>query len=304
MAKSYEQIKKVCEWCGDIFYAQKITTRYCSHTCNSRAYKANKRKERVKTSEALTHRVIQERPIEQLRDRPFLSIAETATLLGLSLQGVYKQIYAGRLRASKITSRLSVVRREDIEQMLAERPYEKRQPRDTIVITDLYTTDEVCETYSIARSTLFAIAKREHIPRTHNRGKTYWSKRHIDAYFAKKAPDASITEWCTAEDISARFAMSITAVYSFVFDHNIPKKKVKGKSYYSTQHVEEAKGVIEATAPSYYTIKEAMAKYGLTRDQLYHYTKKHNIPKVKQGRNILISQRELDEALQAPSIIR
>lgn len=304
MAKSYEQIKKVCEWCGDIFYAQKITTRYCSHTCNSRAYKANKRKERVKTSEALTHRVIQERPIEQLRDRPFLSIAETATLLGLSLQGVYKQIYAGRLRASKITSRLSVVKREDIELMLAERPYEKRQPRDTIVITDLYTTDEVCETYSIARSTLFAIAKREHIPRTHNRGKTYWSKRHIDAYFAKKAPDASITEWCTAEDISARFAMSITAVYSFVFDHNIPKKKVKGKSYYSTQHVEEAKGVIEATAPSYYTIKEAMAKYGLTRDQLYHYTKKHNIPKVKQGRNILISQRELDEALQAPSIIR
>ena len=98
--------------------------------------------------------------------------------------------------------------------------------------------------------------------------------------------------------------MSITAVYSFVFDRNIPKKKVKGKSYYSTQHVEEAKGVIEATAPSYYTVKEAMAKYGLTRDQLYHYTKQHNIPKVKQGRNILISQRELDEALQAPSIIR
>ncbi|WP_373698008.1 helix-turn-helix domain-containing protein [Porphyromonas loveana] len=304
MAKSNEQIKKVCEWCGDVFYAQKITTRYCSHTCNSRAYKANKRKERVKTSEALTHRVIQERPIEQLRDRPFLSIAETATLLGLSLQGVYKQIYAGRLRASKITSRLSVVRREDIEQMLAERPYEKRQPRDTIVITDLYTTDEVCETYDIARSTLFAIAKRENIPRTHNRGKTYWSKRHIDTYFAKKAPDASITEWCTAEDISARFGMSITAVYSFVFDHNIPKKKVKGKSYYSTQHVEEAKGVIEATAPSYYTVKEAMAKYGLTRDQLYHYTKQHNIPKVKQGRNVLISQRELDEALQPPSIIR
>lgn len=304
MAKSNELIKKVCEWCGNVFYAQKVTTRYCSHTCNSRAYKANKRKERVKATEALTYRTIQEKPIEQLKDRPFLSIAETATLLGLSLQGVYKQIYAGRLRASKITSRLSVVRREDIEQMLAERPYEKRHPRDAIVITELYTTDEVCDTYDISRAALFAIAKRENIPRTHNRGKTYWSKRHIDAYFAKKAPDASITEWCTAEDISARFGMSITAVYNFVFDRNIPKKKVKGKSYYSTQHIEEAKGIIEATAPSYYTVKEAMAKYGLTRDQLYHYTKQHNIPKVKQGRNVLISQRELDEALQPPSIIR
>ena len=304
MAKSNELIKKVCEWCGNVFYAQKVTTRYCSHTCNSRAYKANKRKERVKAAEALTYRTIQEKPIEQLKDRPFLSIAETATLLGLSLQGVYKQIYAGRLRASKITSRLSVVRREDIEQMLAERPYEKRQPRDAIVITELYTIDEVCDTYDISRAALFAIAKRENIPRTHNRGKTYWSKRHIDAYFAKKAPDASITEWYTAEDISARFGMTITAVYNFVFDHNIPKKKVKGKSHYSTRHVEEAKGVLDATAPSYYTVKEAMAKYGLTRDQLYHYTKQHNIPKVKQGRNVLISQRELDEALQPPTIIR
>lgn len=304
MAKSNELIKKVCEWCGNVFYAQKVTTRYCSHTCNSRAYKANKRKERVKVAEALTYRTIQEKPIEQLKDRPFLSIAETATLLGLSLQGVHKQIYAGRLRASKITSRLSVVRREDIEQMLAERPYEKRQPRDAIVITELYTTEEVCDTYDISRAALFAIAKRENIPRTHNRGKTYWSKRHIDAYFAKKAPDASITEWYTAEDISARFGMTITAVYNFVFDHNIPKKKVKGKSHYSIRHVEEAKGVLDATAPSYYTVKEAMAKYGLTRDQLYHYTKQHNIPKVKQGRNVLISQRELDEALQPPTIIR
>lgn len=98
--------------------------------------------------------------------------------------------------------------------------------------------------------------------------------------------------------------MTITAVYNFVFDHNIPKKKVKGKSHYSTRHVEEAKGVLEAIAPSYYSVKEAMAKYGLTRDQLYHYTKQCNIPKVKQGRNVLISQRELDEALQPPIIIR
>ena len=230
----------------------------------------------------------QEKKVKDIIDRPYLKISEAGRLLGVARQTIYEHIYAGRLRASKITSRLSVVRREDIEQMLAERPYEKRHLRDAIVITELYTTDEVCD----------------NIPRTHNRGKTYWSKRHIDAYFAKKAPDASITEWCTAEEISARFGMTITAVYNFVFDHNIPKKKVKGKSHYSTRHVEEAKGVLEATAPSYYTVKEAMAKYGLTRDQLYHYTKQHNIPRVKQGRNVLISQRELDEALQPPTIIR
>lgn len=98
--------------------------------------------------------------------------------------------------------------------------------------------------------------------------------------------------------------MTLTAVYSFAFDHNIPKKKVKGRSYYSTKHVEKAKGVLDSIAPSYYTIQEAMEKYGLTRDQLHHYTKQYNIPKVKQGRNMLISQRELDEVLRPPTIIR
>ena len=88
MAKSNELIKKVFEWCGNVFYAQKVTTRYCSHTCNSRAYKANKPKERIRVTEALTDRTIQEKPIEQLKDRPFLSIAETAC-------GVLKKVDSG-----------------------------------------------------------------------------------------------------------------------------------------------------------------------------------------------------------------
>ena len=172
------------------------------------------------------------------------------------------------------------------------------------LITELYTTDEVCDTYNISRSSLFAIAKRENIPRTYNRGKTYWSKRHIDAYFAKQAPAPHIEEWSTAVEIQERFDMTLTAVYNFVSDHNIPRKKVKGKSYYSTKHVEAAKGVLDEAAPSYYTVREAMEKFGLTRDQLYHYTKHYNISKVKQGRNILISQQELDEVLKPPGITR
>lgn len=304
MAKSNELIKKVCEWCQKPFEAHKVTTRYCGHTCNSIAYKASKRHERVQVAEVSSYKASQDKQIGGLKDRPYLSIAETAILLGLSPQGVYKQIYAGRLRASRLTSRLTIVRREDIEQMLAERPYEKQRARRAVVITELYTTDEACKAYDISRTTLFEIAKRENIPRTKKRAKTYWSKRHLDSYFAKQAPDKSITEWCTAEDISIRFGMSLTAVYSFAYDRNIPKKKVKGKSYYSTRHVEEAKGVSPAETTSYCSVREAMAKYGLTRDQLYHYIKQYNIPKLKQGRIILISERELEEVLQAPIIRR
>lgn len=300
MAGSKIPIKKICEYCNSEFYAHKESTRYCSHTCNSRAYKQMKREAKTRTIETAE----QEKKVKDIIDRPYLKISEAGRLLGVARQTIYEHIYAGRLRASKITNRLSVVRREDIEQMLAERPYEKRQPRDAIVITELYTTEEVCDTYDISRAALFAIAKRENIPRTHNRGKTYWSKRHIDAYFAKQAPAPHIEEWCTAVEIQERFDMTLTAVYNFVSDHNIPRKKVKGKSYYSTKHVEAAKGVLDEAAPSYYTVREAMEKFGLTRDQLYHYTKHYNVSKVKQGRNILISQQELDEVLKPPSITR
>lgn len=43
-----------------------------------------------------------------------------------------------------------------------------------------------------------------------------------------------------------------------------------------------------------------MEKFKLTRDQLYHYAKYHNIPKVKKGKYTLISKPELDKLLAAP----
>ena len=45
------EIKKKCNWCGNEFVARKTTTEYCSHRCSNLAYKAKKRKEKVKTFE-------------------------------------------------------------------------------------------------------------------------------------------------------------------------------------------------------------------------------------------------------------
>jgi hypothetical protein len=42
------EFQKFCEWCHQPFASQKMTTRYCSHACNSKAYKANKREEAKK----------------------------------------------------------------------------------------------------------------------------------------------------------------------------------------------------------------------------------------------------------------
>ena len=137
MTASKIPIKKVCEHCKQEFVAWKTTTKYCSHQCNSRAYKSKRREERVQRTEVNE----QEKKVKDLIDKPYLSIAEAGRLLGISRHTIYRYIYSGRLRAYNMSSQRTIVKREDIEQMLAERPYEKRQPRDAIVITELLGTD-------------------------------------------------------------------------------------------------------------------------------------------------------------------
>ena len=302
MATSKTKIKKVCEYCGTVFYAQKLTTRFCSHRCNNLAYKERVRQKRIQEVETKVQTVISEQPISDFKDKEYLSFKEAATLLGLSKQAIYKMVYAGKLRAFRVSSRLSFIRKGDIDRMLEARPYEQRHPKDTIPITDFYTTAEVKEKFNVAESWIFAIAKKNNIPRTFNRGKTYWSKKHIDAYFAKKAPNPDITEWYSTQEIQEKFGMTLSAVYCFVSKNAIPKKKEGIMVYYSKKHVDIAKGVAAPEEPKYYTVAEAMEKFNLTRDQLYHYATYHNIPKVKKGKYTLISKAELDKLLAAPKI--
>ena len=266
MATSKTKIKKVCEYCGTVFYAQKLTTRFCSHRCNNLAYKERVRQKRIQEVETKVQTVISEQPISDFKDKEYLSFKEAATLLGLSKQAIYKMVYTGKLQAFRISSRLSFIRKGDIDRMLEARPYGQRHPKDTIPITDFYTTAEVKEKFNVAESWIFAIAKKNNIPRTFNRGKTYWSKKHMDAYFAKKAPNPDITEWYSSQEMQDKFGMTLSAIYTFVSKNAIPKKKEGIMVYYSKKHVDIAKGVAAPAEPKYYTVPEAMEKFNLTRD--------------------------------------
>ena len=302
MATSSIRITKICQWCGVEFVAQKVSTKYCSHRCANLAYKQAVRDKRVKQAEAETLLIKLEKPIENVRDKEYLSFAQAGKLLGLSRQAVYNMVKAGNLKASKISSRLSFIRRVDIDAMLENRPYKTLHPKDTIPITDFYTTAEIKEKFGVKESWIYEIAKEHNIPRTFNRGKTYWSKKHIDSYFAKKAPDASITEWYSVAKLQEKFGMTLSAIYTFVYKNVIPKRKEGKMVYYSKKHFDIAKGIATPEEPQYYTIPEAMEKYNLTRDQLYHYVKYHNIARIKVGKYTKIMRSELDKFFEPPKI--
>ena len=302
MATSSIRITKICQWCGVEFEAQKVSTKYCSHRCANLAYKQAVRDKRVKQAEAETLSIKLEKPIENVKDKEYLSFAQAGKLLGLSRQAVYNMVKAGNLKASKISSRLSFIRRADIDAMLENRPYKTLHPKDTVPITDFYTTAEIKEKFGVKESWIYEIAKEHNIPRTFNRGRTYWSKKHIDSYFAKKAPDASITEWYSVAELQEKFGMTLSAIYTFVYKNVIPKRKEGKMVYYSKKHFDIAKGIATPEEPQYYTIPEAMEKYNLTRDQLYHYVKYHNITRIKVGKYTKILRSELDKFFEPPKI--
>ncbi len=125
------KLPKFCNHCGKAYIAQKTTTQYCSHKCNSAAYKQKKREEKVNTelknqqskmisfTPVVTTEIL---PILQtgnhtnLRDKEFLSVAETAQLVGASRWTIQRMIKDNRLPASKFGSR-TIIKRTSIDNL-------------------------------------------------------------------------------------------------------------------------------------------------------------------------------------------
>ena len=243
---------------------------------------------------------IETKPLNDIKHKTLLTVQEAGTLIGVTTRSVYNLIYAGVLKASKLSSRMTLIRRSDVEAMLDANPYTKRHKRERVPITEFYTNDELREKFDVSLSWIFKVGKEENVPKIMQRGKTLWSKKHFDAIIARRTYDKSITEWYSVEDMRQKFWMTLSAVYTFAYTYGIPKKKVKREVFYSKRHVDAAKGIAEPVQPEYYTIAEAMEKYGLTRDQLYCYVKRHKIPKVQEGRYVKIAKKELDTLLALP----
>jgi excisionase family DNA binding protein len=117
-------------WSG--ICCQTTTTRFCGHKCASREYKQRKREEKVQTtlsdqiksgtsanSENLQS--LQSLPIKtgnfiNLRDKEFLSVQETAILLGASRWTIQRMIQREELKAGKL-GRRTIIPRSEIDNL-------------------------------------------------------------------------------------------------------------------------------------------------------------------------------------------
>ena len=125
----------------------------------------------------------------------------------------------------------------------------------------------------------------------------YYSKKHIDAAFAKYEVDSDLTEWYTPEDIQEKYGMTRVAIRSHVYRNNIPSKKEHGQIFYSKLHFDLSKSSAEESKAEYYTVKEAMERFNLSRDAVYGVLQFHQIPREKNGRFVRFLKVDFDRVM-------
>lgn len=156
MSKSV-QIEKICEFCGSLFTAQKLTTSYCSHLCNSRAYKANIRSNKIEENKNQTALILEQKPIKELQWKEILTISDTAIFIGVSRPTVYNYLRKGELNSICLGYK-TFIRRSDIDALFTNfKPYQAHPKRDRKPITEFYSIKEVMETIGIKKSYVYHI---------------------------------------------------------------------------------------------------------------------------------------------------
>jgi excisionase family DNA binding protein len=175
------KVQRICQHCGQEFTARTTITLYCSHRCNSAAYKAKQRAGKVEQSNTETQS-IRSIPIEELKAKEFLTVREVARLLNCSVRSAYYYIESGTIKAVNLGQRITRVKRSDIdklfEQPQAITPQTEQKHYD---ISECYNLTEVLDKYSISATTLQNLIKRHEIPKINNGWFAYVPKNVIDA---------------------------------------------------------------------------------------------------------------------------
>lgn len=296
------RIERICEWCGKQFTAQTTVTRFCSKRCSEHAYKERLRQKKISLSNQETAQNLREK---ESRNKEFLTPSETARYLGVGRTYIYDCINRGKIKVTRI-GRKTLISKTDIQAMfdfltpkenISAEPAEKKSKS----LADFYTRADIREKYGVKDSWIYKVVAENNVPKTIIRGKAYFSKSHIDRLFSARKENPEITEWYSVEDIQSQYGMTLSAIYCLVSKIGIPKRKEGSKVYYSKYHFDVAKGAKSTEDVEFISVAEAMAKYSLTRDQLYHYVKTYKITKLKSGKYVKLNAKEL-EALFNPKI--
>ena len=103
-----------CEFCGKTFVPRSGMQKYCSEECQAEAKRLRKKRQ-----QDLINGI---EPIMDLQHQEYLTFSKAAVLMGCTRQYIYKLVANGKLKASRLSSRMAFVRKTDIEKMFEGNP--------------------------------------------------------------------------------------------------------------------------------------------------------------------------------------
>lgn len=174
------KVQRICQHCSKEFTARTTTTLYCSHRCNSAAYKAKQRAGKVEQSNKETQR-IKNQPIEELKAKEFLTVREVASLLNCSVRSAYYYIESGTIKAVNLGQRITRVKRSEIDKLFEQpQPVTPEPEQKQFEISDCYNLTEIQSKYGISEKALQNLIERNGIPKIKKGWFAYVPKTEID----------------------------------------------------------------------------------------------------------------------------
>lgn len=301
------QYKKKCEWCGQEFIAQKSNTRFCSKQCADHANKQRLRDWSISVVECHQDNVKK----NQFKSDAVLTLKELSIYLGVSKTTAYRYVSEGIFPSIVVRGRIKVMKDAVDEIFKDAPPYRKKtvlheekaepsSPSGKTGSSDGYTTaKEVAEKYGLSPAGADKLLKASGITLVKHRGKNYYPLSEVEALFRKReaASHPEITEWYTQRDIEEKYGLKPSTIWDLVSKSGIPSKREHGKAYYSKVHFDALRGH-GSTDDLFYSVKQAMARYGQTQDQVYNVLRYNNIERILTGREVRFRRKDYDDCMK------
>lgn len=112
------EVQRICQHCSKEFTARTTVTKFCGDDCAKRAYKERVKVAKIEASNNETQR-IKNKPNEELRGKEFLTVRQVSKVIGCSRQNVYKLINTGKLKATNILLKKTIIKRSEVDKLFA-----------------------------------------------------------------------------------------------------------------------------------------------------------------------------------------
>ncbi|MVZ62134.1 helix-turn-helix domain-containing protein [Sphingobacterium humi] len=178
------QVTRICQHCNKEFIAKTTVTKFCSEFCGKRNYKLRQKQAKIARSEAETQEVRNVKSLptsKDLSNKEFLSVTEVGKLIGCSRQNVYKLINTGKLNASNLLERKTIIKRSDIDKMLKDNEINNDRSQTLIVeTTEYYSMQEIEVKYNMSEKAIYELIKRNNIEKVKRGRYSLVNKKDID----------------------------------------------------------------------------------------------------------------------------